>query len=125
MSRRFGLPGRVFLVGSVSGSANSLTARALEILHRAEVVLHDDSVPADLLREVPKSSMVVDVGRATQEQITERMIAAADEGKVVARLRADAGSSSGSTQEESQALREAGIDFEVVSELSNTAAAAA
>jgi siroheme synthase len=123
MSRKFGLPGRVFLLGPVAGSADSLDARALAILQKAEVVLYDEAVSPEVLREVPKSSMVLNVGRMSPEQINERLIAAADEGKTVVRLKADANGTAGSAEDDANALREAGIEFEVVAGL--TAAAAA
>lgn len=122
MSRKFGLPGKVFLLGPVAGSADSLDARVLAILQKAEVVLHDESVSSEVLREAPKSSMVLNVSRVSQEQILARMIAAAHEGKTVVRVRAERNGGSGDTEEEAGALREAGIAVAIVPGLTVAAA---
>jgi precorrin-4 methylase len=123
MSRKFGLPGKVFLLGPVLETADVLDARTLAILQKAELVLHDEFIPREMLREVPKSSMVLDVSRMSQERIVERMIAATDEGKMVARLKAGVNSPSAALEAEVHALREAGIDFEVAPGLTAVAAA--
>jgi siroheme synthase len=124
MSRKFGLPGRVFLVGPVSASLESITSQAMDILRQAEVVLHDEGVPWDSLQEVPKSSLVLNVSGAGTEQVIERMIAAADEGKVVVRLTVEGPLAPGSTENEAEALREAGIDFQILPGLTKAVAAA-
>lgn len=124
MSRKFGLPGRVFLVGPVSTSSESLTSQAMDILRRAEVVLCDEGVPWDALQEVPKSSLVLNVSNASSEQVIERMIAAADEGKVVVRLTVEGSLALGNTEKEAEALCEAGIDFQILPGLTKAVAAA-
>ena len=124
MSRKFGLPGRVFLVGPVSASSESLTSQAMDILRHAEVVLHDEGVPWEALQGVPKSSLVLNVSGASSEQVIERMTAAADEGKVVVRLTVEGSFASDSTSKEAEALREAGIDFQILPGLTKAVAAA-
>jgi siroheme synthase len=129
MTRHFTLPGKVYLTGAGPVSAKLLTARTLEILQRADLVLHDDLVPADVLALVPAHTSVQNVGKrfarkkATQEEILARMIDAAQRGQTVVRLKGGDPQTFERTQEEIVALREAGIEFEIV--LGTTAAAAA
>lgn len=122
MEMRWNLPGKVYLVGAGPSSAKSLTRRVLEVLHRADVVFHDDAVAAELLELVPSRTAVYNVGKApgvenlAQEKLDQRMIAAARSGQVVVRLKLGDPRASGDTQSELRALREAGIDFEILAE---------
>ncbi len=122
MSRKFGLPGKVFFI-EIATSSDSLSPRALNILQQAEVVLHGETIPGDVLHQVRKSTLVLDVSHAGSQQISERMIAYADDGKVVVRLQAGKFLNSESTQEELQALRNAAIEVEVLSGLATAVAA--
>jgi siroheme synthase len=122
VSRKFGLPGKVFFI-EVATSSDSLSPRALNILQQAEVVLHGETIPGDVLQQVRKSTLVLDVSQAVSPQISERMIAYADDGKVVVRLAGKSLNSEG-TQEELQALRNAGIEVEILSGLATVVAAA-
>ncbi|MGB8325052.1 MAG: SAM-dependent methyltransferase [Candidatus Acidiferrum sp.] len=123
MSRKFGLPGKVFFI-EIATSSDSLSPRALNILQQAEVVLHGETIPSDVLQRIRKSTVVLDVSHANSQQISERMIAYADDGKVVVRLRADKSLTPEAVQEEAQALREAAIEVEVLSALATAVAAA-
>lgn len=131
MSRKFGLPGKVYLTGAGPGSADLLTVRAVALLRQAEVVLHDDLVSPEVLQQIPKSCLVLNVGKrcgkkgVTQEQINGWMVAWAEEGKLVVRLKGGDPLIFGRAQEEMQALREAGIEFEIVPGITAALAAAA
>jgi uroporphyrin-III C-methyltransferase len=125
------MPGKVFLVGAGPGSAKLLTLKALEILQAVDVVLHDDLVSDDVLERISPRASVHNVGKrcgekkVTQEEINRRMILAAKAGLLVARLKSGDPLIFGRTQEEIQALEEAGIPFEIVPGITAVSAAAA
>ncbi len=128
---RYSLPGKVYLAGAGPGSAKLLTLRALEVLREADLVLHDDLVSADVLACVPARTAVQSVGKrcgqkkTTQDEINRRMLRAARNGQIVVRLKGGDPLIFGRTHEEIIALREAGIDFEIIPGITAAAAAAA
>jgi uroporphyrin-III C-methyltransferase len=131
MEKRFTLTGKVYLAGGGPGSAKLLTLRALEILRAADVVLHDDLVSDEVLAMVPPHVAVLNVGKrcgskkATQQEIHRRMIAAARNGQAVVRLKGGDPLIFARTRDEIEALREAGIDFEIIPGITAATAAAA
>ena len=74
------MSGKVYLVGAGPGAVDLLTLRAAYLLRAAEVVLHDDLVPAEILELCPASAQVVNVGKRcghkghSQEQINALMV---------------------------------------------------
>jgi uroporphyrinogen III methyltransferase/synthase len=83
---------QVFLIGAGPGDPGLITARGLECLRRADVVLHDTLVHQRLLRHARPGAEVIDVGTAApqamaQEAICYLLAEKAREGKVVARLK--------------------------------------
>lgn len=131
MQIRYNLPGKVYLTGGGPGSAKLLTLRALELLRRADLVLHDDLVSDDVLAQIPAHVAVHNVGKrcgskkTTQEEILRRMIAGARAGSTVVRLKGGDPLIFARTQEEIVALRQAGIEFEIVPGITAATAAAA
>ncbi len=131
MGKRYTLPGKVFLAGAGPGAANLLTVRALEALRAADVVLHDDLVSEEVLSQIPPRVAVFNVGkrcgskRVTQEEIHQRMIAAVRDGKTVVRLKGGDPLIFARTRDEIEALRDAGIDFEIIPGITAATAAAA
>ncbi len=125
------MAGRVVIVGAGPGPADLLTVRAVEALHAAQVVLHDDLVSPDVLALCSQNAHVVNVGKrcgrrgATQEQINALMAQHARKGRTVARLKSGDPAVFGRLGEELQALREAGISFEIIPGITAAAAAAA
>ncbi len=110
----------VYLVGAGPGDPELLTVRALRLLQTADVVLHDDLVPAEVLALAGSNAEVTSVGkrcgraRITQAEIGELMVAAARAGRAVVRLKSGDPLVFGRAGEEIFALREAGVEFEVV-----------
>jgi uroporphyrin-III C-methyltransferase len=112
--------GRVYLVGAGPGDPDLLTVKALRLLHTADIVFHDDLVSPQILGLIPSGTHVESVGKrcghtsVTQRQIHALLISAAREGWEVVRLKSGDPLVFGRAGEEMEALREAGIDFEVV-----------
>jgi siroheme synthase len=115
------MKGTVYLVGTGAGDPELLAAHAVHILRTAEVVLHDDSVPAPILDLIPASTQVRNVHKLgaepehLHEKIHSLLISAAREGHQVVRLMAIDPTQSALGSELTEPLAQAGIAFEVVS----------
>jgi uroporphyrinogen III methyltransferase/synthase len=111
---------QVFLVGAGPGHPGLLTLRAVECLARADLVLYDKLVPEPLLKHAPSTAervCVTDLPGSHPERwphVHARMIAAAQKGKCVVRLKGGDPCLFGRGGEEAQALHEAGIRYEIV-----------
>src|SRR5215467_8360125 len=82
----------VFLIGAGPGDPGLITARGLECLRAADVVLYDHLVHARLLRHARPDAEKIDVGPSApqpleQEAICYLLAEKAREGKTVARLK--------------------------------------
>src|SRR5271169_345229 len=114
------MKGTVYLMGAGSGDPALLPAQTVHILRTAEVVLHDDSVSAEILDLIPASTQVRNVHKlillagTLQEKINSLMISAAREGHQVVRLVANDPSQSLPVQEATEALAQAGVAFELI-----------
>jgi uroporphyrin-III C-methyltransferase len=123
--------GKVYFVGAGPGAVDLLTVRAVELLQRAEVVLHDDLVPQETLNLLPRNIHVLNVGkrsgkrRVSQAVLNRLMVDSAQEGKIVVRLKGGDPSLFGRLSEEIETLRRAGIEFEIVPGVTAATAAAA
>jgi len=112
--------GVVYLVGAGPGDPGLMTARSLELIASAETVFYDRLIPPGALGGAREDAELVYVGKqpgvpsVPQEEIGERMIAAARAGKSVVRLKGGDPFVFGRGGEEGEALRAAGIEFEVV-----------
>jgi uroporphyrin-III C-methyltransferase len=114
------MAGTVYLVGAGPGDPELLTRRAWRVLQSADVVLHDGLVPREVLATLPPTAQVVNVGKRcgaksiSQEEINALMVQLAREGKTVARLKSGDPLLFGRAGEEIDALRRAGVEFEIV-----------
>ena len=123
-------PGTVYLVGAGPGDPELLTLRAARLLATADVVLHDDLVPAAVVSYAERA-LVINVGKRcgrkniTQEQIHAMMVDYARRGMAVVRLKSGDPLVFGRAGEEMDALRSAGVPFEVVPGITAAFAAAA
>jgi uroporphyrin-III C-methyltransferase len=124
------MTGRVYLVGAGPGAPDLLTLRAAEILGRADVVFHDALVHPETLALAARADRIP-VGKRSgrrstaQKFINKRLIDAARTHAVVVRLKGGDPLLFGRAQEEIDALRRAGIDFEIVPGVTAATAAAA
>jgi uroporphyrinogen III methyltransferase/synthase len=113
-------PGIVYLVGAGPGDPGLMTARSLELIASADAIFHDRLIPPGALAGARADAELVYVGKAPgraavpQEEIGERLIEAAQAGKSVVRLKGGDPFVFGRGGEEGEALRAAGIEFEVV-----------
>lgn len=112
--------GRVFLVGAGPGDPDLLTVKAARLLTQAEVVVYDRLVSDEILALVNSSAIRVPVGKESkrhpvpQERINEILVEQALLRRVVIRLKGGDPFIFGRGSEEALALRDAGIDYEVV-----------
>ena len=112
--------GRVYLVGAGPGDPGLMTARAIELIARADVILHDRLIPAGALAHARGDAEVLAVGKegggrsTPQEEIDRLMVEHARAGREVVRLKGGDPFVFGRGGEEAEALRAAGVAFEVV-----------
>ena len=111
--------GRVYLIGAGPGDPALVTLKAVECLRRAEVIVYDYLASEKLLEFAPQEAERIYVGKQaghhamSQEQINALLV---EKGRssVVVRLKGGDPFIFGRGGEEALALRQGGIDFEVV-----------
>ncbi len=114
------MSGRVYLVGAGPGDPGLLTARALELIAAADVILYDRLIPASALEGARADAELLFVGKqgggasVAQEQTEALMVHRAQAGSTVVRLKGGDPFVFGRGGEEALALRAAAIPFEVV-----------
>ena len=136
MSARVGV---VYLVGAGPGDPGLMTARSLDLIASADAIFYDRLIPPGALGGAREDAELVYVGKqpgapadgpqtsmsrrpqahrpgssVPQEEIGERLIEAARAGKSVVRLKGGDPFVFGRGGEEGEALRAAGVEFEVV-----------
>jgi len=118
-------------MGAGPGGPDLLTVKAVRALRAAEVVLHDDLVSQEILDLVSASAQVRSVHKlgmqpgSLQQRIYSLLISAAREGHQVVRLRAINLLPFSQADEETEALAQAGVDFEVITGAASAMEAAA
>jgi uroporphyrinogen III methyltransferase / synthase len=121
--------GKAYLVGSGCGSIDLLTLKAFSLLQSAEVVIYDALVEGGLLDYAPAHCQRLNVGKRggqpslTQPEIDRLLVEHCQQGKQVVRLKSGDPFIFGRTTSEIQALRAAGIPYEVVPGISSAIAA--
>jgi uroporphyrin-III C-methyltransferase len=123
--------GKVYLVGAGPGDPELLTVKAARLLARAGIVFHDSLVSGEVLRLIAPEAKVIDVGKRcgqkllTQEEINSLLVSAAANHRVVVRLKGGDPLIFGRAGEEIEALRNAGVAFEIVPGITAALGAAA
>jgi uroporphyrinogen III methyltransferase/synthase len=110
----------VYLVGAGPGDPGLLTARALELIARADVIVYDRLIPATALDGARGDAELLYAGKegggpsASQEEIEALLVEHGGAGREVVRLKGGDPFVFGRGGEEAERLRAAGIPFEVV-----------
>jgi len=123
--------GVVYLVGAGPGDPGLMTARSLALIGSADAIYYDRLIPPGALDGAREDAELVYVGKAPgkpsvpQEEIGERLIEAARAGKSVVRLKGGDPFVFGRGGEEGEALRAAGVEFELVPGITAGVAASA
>src|SRR5258708_8611756 len=114
------MSGKVYLVGAGPGDPELLTLKAARILADADVVLFDALVSKEVLALVSRDAQLIDVGKRagkkllTQEEINSLLVNYATKNRIVVRLKGGDPLLFGRAGEEIEALRAAGVEFEIV-----------
>ncbi|MEO8457506.1 MAG: uroporphyrinogen-III C-methyltransferase [Chloroflexota bacterium] len=112
--------GKVYLVGAGPGDPGLITVAGLERISEADVIVYDRLVSPRLIEQARADAEMIYVGKgpetesASQEWINETLVAKAREGRNIVRLKGGDPFVFGRGGEEAEALRAAGIEFEVV-----------
>jgi uroporphyrin-III C-methyltransferase len=125
------MKGKVYLVGAGPGDPELLTLKALRLLKSADVVLHDDLVAPEILKLIPSTAQIHNVGKRCgkkkilQGEINYLMVALAASGLRVVRLKGGDPLIFGRAGEEIETLRRNNIPFEIVPGVTSAMGAAA
>ena len=123
--------GFVSFVGSGPGDPELLTLKAVDRLKRADVVLFDDLASGPILSHARPGADLVGVGKRAgrtspvQAHVSRLLVDYAAEGARVVRLKSGDPGLFGRLEEEQVALRQAGVDHEIVPGVPSACAAAA
>jgi len=123
--------GTVYLVGAGPGDPGLLTLKARDLLCSCDLVIYDYLVGPDVLQLVPNRVARIYAGKVgggkqtSQAEINALLIDHALAGKRVVRLKGGDPFLFGRGAEEADALRQAGIPFEIVPGISSALAAPA
>jgi uroporphyrin-III C-methyltransferase len=123
--------GFVSFVSAGPGDPELLTLKAANRLRAADVVLYDDLVAGAVLDHARKGATLVSVGKragrpsARQEHVSRLLVDYAATGAAVVRLKSGDAGVFGRLEEEIEALRAAGIGYEIVPGVTAACAAGA
>lgn len=124
------MSGKVYLVGAGPGAPDLLTLRAAKLLSVAGIVFHDALVHPGTLALATRAVKIA-VGKRSgahstaQRFINKQLVDASRKYAVVVRLKGGDPMLFGRAQEEIDALKQAGVDFEVVPGVTAACAASA
>ncbi|MGZ4295024.1 MAG: uroporphyrinogen-III C-methyltransferase [Solirubrobacteraceae bacterium] len=121
----------VYLVGAGPGDPGLMTARALELIAGADVIVYDRLIPATALEGARPDAQLIYAGKegggpsASQGEIEALLVEHGTAGREVVRLKGGDPFVFGRGGEEAERLRAAGVAFEIVPGITAGVAAAA
>ncbi len=125
------MSGFVSFVSSGPGDPELLTLKAVDRLGKADAVLFDDLSAGAILEHAKDGADLVGVGKRAgrpspkQDHVSQLLVDYAKNGTHVVRLKSGDSGIFGRLEEEMVALREAGIDYEIIPGVTSACAAAA
>lgn len=125
------MKGKVYIVGAGPGDIGLITVKGLKYLKKAEVVIYDFHLNAQVLNYINQNAEFIYAGKRgghhtmTQDEINRTIVEKAKEGKVICRLKGGDPFVFGRGGEEAEALANEGIEFEIVPGVSSSVAAPA
>ena len=125
------MSGFVSFVGSGPGDPELLTLKAVDRLKRADAVLFDDLSAGPILTHARNGADLVGVGKRAgrpspkQNHVSQLLVDYAQTGQRIVRLKSGDGGTFGRLEEELDALRAAGIAYEIIPGVPSACAAAA
>lgn len=120
--------GTVYLVGAGPGDPELISVRGARLLQQADALVYDRLVHPHLVHKTPPKTEKIYVGKAagrksiSQEKINDLLIELAAKNRTVVRLKGGDPLVFGRGSEEAQALRAAGIPFEIIPGISSAIA---
>lgn len=123
--------GKVYLVGAGPGDIGLLTVKGVQCLRKADVVIYDFHLNAQVLNYISHDAEFIYAGKRgghhamTQDEINDILVRKAKEGKVICRLKGGDPFVFGRGGEEAEALARNSILFEIVPGVSSAVAAPA
>jgi len=124
-------PAPVALVGAGPGSSDLITLRGVQRLQEADIIFYDRLVDPQVLELARRDAERVHVGKMPgchtwpQDRINDVIVAAAKSGKRVVRLKCGDPGVFARGAEEAEALKAAGLDYEIVPGVTAASGAAA
>lgn len=123
--------GKVYLIGAGPGDIGLLTIKGFKCLQKAEAVVYDFHLNAQILNYINHEAEFIYAGKRgghhamTQDEINRALVDKAKEGKIVCRLKGGDPFIFGRGGEEAEELVKEGIEFEVIPGVSSSIAAPA
>ncbi|THD60190.1 uroporphyrinogen-III C-methyltransferase [Phenylobacterium sp.] len=123
--------GPVWLVGAGPGDPELLTLKALKVLQKADVVVHDGLVSDEILDLAPETARRISVAKRksrhsySQDEINRMLVAFARDGLTVVRLKGGDPFIFGRGGEELEACRAAGVECQIIPGVTAALAASA
>ena len=118
--------GMVWLAGAGPGSVANLTLKTLQLMHQADVILHDRLVPSQILAMARRDATLISVAKPShsQDEINKKMAELAKQGKQVLRLKGGDPTLFARLHEEIGHLKDEGISYAVSPGITAASAAA-
>lgn len=123
--------GMVYIIGAGPGDIGLLTLKGLRCLRKADVVVYDFHLNAQILNYINKDAEFIYAGKRgghhemSQDEINKALVQKTSEGKIICRLKGGDPFVFGRGGEEAEVLANKGIRFEIIPGISSAIAAPA